>query len=49
MGCGAPEGIMEQEISYLRAFQTAESYEIKDGELQISSGTNVLNFKSSEE
>jgi len=44
-----PEGIMEQEDYYLKTLQDAESYEISVGTLQITSGNQVLIFRSSEE
>ncbi len=49
IGCVAPEGIMEQENYYLKTLSAAESYKIEDGKLQITSGNQVLIFRSSEE
>jgi hypothetical protein len=49
MGCPEPQGILEQETQYLQALQSAESYEIEDGKLQITSGNQVLIFRDSEE
>jgi len=43
MAC--PESIMKQEMEYLSALQTAESYEIKDGQLQITCAGKALIFK----
>lgn len=43
-----PEGIMDQEEQYLKALQAAESYEIEDGKLQITSANQVLIFRGSE-
>lgn len=39
-----PEGVMDQEYSYLRILQSAESYEIEDGALWIHAGGQVLIF-----
>ncbi len=44
-----PEGVMEQETQYLKTLQTAESYEVSVGKLQITSGNQILIFRSSEE
>ncbi len=44
-----PEGVMEQEQQYLKALQSAKSYEIEDGKLQITSANQVLVFRVSEE
>ncbi len=44
-----PEGVMEQETQYLKALQSAESYEISAGKLQITSANQVLIFRGSEE
>ncbi len=44
-----PEGVMEQEEYYLKTLQTAETYEISAGKLQITSGNQVLIFRGSEE
>ena len=44
-----PEGVMEQEDYYLKTLQAAESYEISVGKLQITSGNQVLIFRSNEE
>ncbi len=49
MGCPEPQGILEQETQYLQALQSAESYKIEDGKLQITSGNQVLIFRDSEE
>ncbi len=49
MGCLEPQGILEQETQYLQALQSAESYKIEDGKLQITSGNQVLIFRISEE
>jgi heat shock protein HslJ len=37
-----PPGVMEQEEQYLKAFKAAESFEIQDGELKITSGKQLL-------
>lgn len=42
MYCLDPEGVMEQEYEYLRTLQSAESYQIKDGKLQINCGNQIL-------
>jgi len=39
------EGLMEQEQEYLTILQAAESYQITDGKLEISSSANLLLFK----
>ena len=39
------EGFMDQEKAYLDILQAAETYQVKDGKLQISSGDNLLIFK----
>ena len=45
MYCHDPEGVMDQEMQYLRTLQTAENYMVRDGELRIScSGSQVLIF-----
>ena len=49
IGCLEPAGILEQETQYLKALQSAESYEISVGKLQITSGNQVLIFRGSEE
>ena len=46
MYCLEPEGVMEQEQRYLRALQSAESYEVGDGKLRITAGSQVLVFKA---
>ncbi|MFC2038205.1 YbaY family lipoprotein [Chloroflexota bacterium] len=43
MAC--PEQIMDQEQAYLKALQDAESVEIEDSELRITSGKQVLVFR----
>ncbi|MEM7225004.1 MAG: META domain-containing protein [Pseudomonadota bacterium] len=41
-----PPGVMEQEHAYFQALQSADSYRIKDGGLQLmSGGTPVLAFQ----
>lgn len=37
-----PPGVMEQEGQYLDALKAAESFQIKDGKLQINSGKQIL-------
>ena len=46
MYCTAPEGVMEQEREYLTLLSNAESYEIKEGKLQVISGSQVLIFST---
>ena len=46
MGCLEPEGIMEQELQYLKTLQAAESYEIRDGKLEINCGAQILVFNA---
>ena len=48
MYCLEPEGAMEQEQQYVRALQASESFEIKDGKLYITSGTEILLFNAEE-
>lgn len=40
-----PEGVMDQEYAYLKALTAAESYEVKNGKLEISGGGQILIFK----
>jgi len=42
MACLEPEGVMEQEQDYIKLLQTAESFQIQDGKLQINCGWQVL-------
>lgn len=42
MYCLDPEGVMEQESEYLKMLQTAGSYRIQDGKLQIDCGNQIL-------
>lgn len=46
MFCATPEGIMDQESAYLAALQSAATYGIKDGRLQIANadGETVLTY-----
>jgi heat shock protein HslJ len=45
MYCMDPEGVMDQETDYLTALQSAKTYEITAGKLQITySGNQVLTF-----
>jgi len=46
MGCIEPEGVLEQELQYLKALQAAESYEIKDGKLEINCSAQILVFNA---
>jgi len=43
-----PEGVMEQEEQYLKAFRDAESFQIQDGKLQINCGAQILVFAAQE-
>jgi len=45
MYCVEPEGIMEQEQEYLEMLQNAETYDIKDDQLRIFTGAEVLIFE----
>jgi heat shock protein HslJ len=45
MYCVEPEGIMQQEQEYLALLQNTETYEIKDDQLRIFSGDEVLIFE----
>jgi len=49
MYCLEPEGVMEQEYQYLRTLQSAESYQIQDGKLQINCGEQALIYTAQEE
>ncbi|MFC2004700.1 META domain-containing protein [Chloroflexota bacterium] len=40
-----PEGVMDQEYQYLKELQSAESYEIQDGRLQINCGEQILIYR----
>ena len=42
MYCMEPVGVMDQEQQYLEILQTAESYSVENGELQINCGNQVL-------
>ncbi|MFC2059291.1 META domain-containing protein [Chloroflexota bacterium] len=42
-----PEGVMEQEDQYLKAFKAAESFQVQDGTLQINSGNQILLYTDS--
>ena len=48
MFCGEPENVMEQESEYLAALQSAASYQITNGQLQIANadGETVLTFNA---
>ncbi|MEE8413089.1 MAG: META domain-containing protein [Dehalococcoidales bacterium] len=46
IGCPEPQGILEQETQYLKTLQSAESYEIRDGKLRITVGSQLLIFRS---
>ena len=48
IGCLEPEGIMEQELQYLKALQAAESYQIQDEKLEINCGAQILVFAAQE-
>jgi heat shock protein HslJ len=49
MYCMEPEGVMEQEQSYLQSLPLAESYEIENGRMHITcSDGSVLIFRSSQ-
>jgi len=50
MFCGEPENVMEQEDEYLAALQSAASYQITNGQLQIANadGETVLTFSVKE-
>ena len=39
-----PQPLMDQETEFLKLFQVAESYQIKDGQLQVNCGQQVLIF-----
>ena len=42
MACPNPEGVMEQEQQYLKTLQAAESFQLQDGKLQITCGSEIL-------
>ena len=44
MYCMEPEGVMDQEQEYLKTLQTAESFQLQDGKLQITCGSEILNY-----
>ena len=46
MWCGDTEGVMDQELEYLKTLQTAESYKVKGEELHITCGEKVLIYKT---
>jgi heat shock protein HslJ len=47
MFCGTPEGVMEQERQYLTTLATAQSYEVRDGQLRVfCSGSQRLIFSA---
>ena len=48
MYCLEPEGAMEQEQEYLTALRGTKIFEIKDGKLYITSGTEILLFNAEE-
>ena len=49
MACHDPEGVMNQEQRYLELLGTAERYEVRDGELRITtSGGATLVFAAQE-
>ncbi len=39
-----PEGVMDQEYAYLKALTAAESYQVRNGKLEISGGGQILIF-----
>ena len=39
------EGLMDQEQEFLKILEGTESYQVKDGKLQITSGNKLLIFK----
>jgi len=42
MYCMDPAGVMEQEEQYLRVLNAAESFQVRDGKLQITAGNQIL-------
>ena len=46
MYCMDPEGVMEQETEYLRLLSKAKSYEISEGKLRITAGSEILIFNA---
>jgi len=46
MACMDPEGVMDQEADYLRILRLSETFQVDSGELQITSGDDVLIYKS---
>ncbi len=42
-----PEGVMDQEYAYLKALTESESYEVRNGKLEISGGGQILIFRLS--
>jgi len=46
MACMDPAGVMDQESDYLEILRLSETFEVDGGELQITSGDDVLIYKS---
>ena len=46
MYCMEPEGIIDQETEYLRLLSALGNYEIIEGKLRITTGSEVLIFKT---
>ncbi len=42
MACGEPEGVMEQEMQYLAALQTAATYSIEGDIMQLRTAEDAL-------
>lgn len=45
MYCMDPQGVMDQEQRYLKLLQSAETYQIENSKLRITSGDEVLVFR----
>jgi len=47
MACQAPEGVMEQETQYLAALETADTYKVEGGRMNMrtAEGATVANFQ----
>ena len=44
MYCMEPEGVMEQEVEYLRILGNSRTYEIDGSQLTITAGNELLVF-----
>ena len=51
MVCGEPEGVMDQEVAYLKALQSTSAFEIEGDVLTVldGSGNRALEFTATED